>query len=126
MASFVMVVDPDYTGSLDDKAIIPYIPRSWAMRKLFKQGVPVGDIARRYKVDYHKAYKAIDPPRLAASNPRSTVRKPLTPERLASLPKSRLLKMAYVRTKDPKELKRIEKVMAELDRRFPGWIDEPV
>lgn len=94
-----------------------------AMRKLHAQGDTVQEIALRYGITYHNAYKAINPPRQRATAPRSTVEKPLTRERLSQLTKPRLIAIATSKVKTDTERKRVEAAAAELDRRDPNWLD---
>lgn len=115
--SLIMVDDPDFKG----KGPAPQLPRSWAMRKLFKQGVSVGDIGRRYDVSYALAWKSINPPRQAASSPTSKATKPLTKSRLKDMTKTQLEKIAYTKQsaidKDPALRGRVQAAVDELERR---------
>ncbi len=122
-----LVPDPTYTGKGDP----PLMVKADAMRKLFfEAGESVGDIARRYDVPYGRAYKAINPPRKAAGDPRSTATKPLTRKRLGELTRSQLEKIVTRRMRKgpdgklinftPDEEARIKAADAELAKRSPG------
>lgn len=115
-----LVPDPTHTG----KGPAPNIIKADAMRKLHAAGLSVSEIALRYAVSYHAAYKAINPPRKPVDSPASTARKVITPERATQLSKSQLLKIVQKRTSDAAELERIAVASNELDRRYPGWVDE--
>lgn len=67
MPALVMVDDPRYKGATP----APQIPRTWAMRRLFEDGMAIGDIARTYGVPYQRAYNAVNsaPPAAAARTP---------------------------------------------------------
>jgi transposase len=67
--------------------------KSDAMRKLYAAGWTVGKIAEHYGVPYSRAYRAVNPPRRARSDPASTARKPLTKARLATMSKAQLRKI---------------------------------
>lgn len=114
-----LVPDPTFKG----KGEAPLMLRSEAMRKLFKAGMSVVDIAAHYGVRYGLAWKTINPPRQPATAKTSTGAKPLTKDRLAGLPKSRLLLIVEGPKKTPEQRARAASAADELDRRYPGWID---
>lgn len=114
--------DPTYAGSDPDRA--PLMVRADAMRKLFRAGQTVKEVAAHFDVPYRLAYKAIQPPRRSSTDKASTATKPLTKERLANLSKGQLVKIVTSRPKTPAEIARVEAVSNELDRRYPGWVDD--
>lgn len=121
MPRLILVDDPLYKG----KPPVPQLARGQAMRRMYEQlSMSVGDIARHFGITYQLAYKQINPARLPAGAAASTMTKPLTPDRLSSLSKSRLVQIATAKTKDPTGLRRAEQAADELDRRYPTWVDE--
>lgn len=119
MAAIVLVPDPTWQG----KGEAPLMIRTYAMRKLFEAGKTVSEVALHFDTTYHNAYKAINPPRKRASDPKSTAVKPLTASRLTQLSKKQLEKIAYGKGKTPTELARIEAAADELIRRDPNWLE---
>lgn len=119
--SIIMVPDPLWTG----KGEAPGVIRSWAMRALAKQGMEVGDIARKYGVPYARAYRAVNPPRQRGSSPNSKATKPLTASRLKDLTKPQLIKIAtqQIKAGDTATRTRVQSAVDELDRRDPTWLD---
>ncbi|HET7713505.1 MAG TPA: hypothetical protein VFK94_03990 [Patescibacteria group bacterium] len=117
-----LVPDPLHPESSRTPA--PLMVKADAMRKLYAAGTPVAEIALRYGVTYHNAYKQINPPRKRAGAAGSTESKPLTKERLTQLPKKRLIEIATSKGKTPSELARIQAAANELDRRDPNWLDK--
>jgi hypothetical protein len=64
--------------------------RSDAMRKLYKEGSTVTQIAELYEVPYSRAWRAVNPPRKAGDSTASKAPKPLTKSRLAGMSKAQL------------------------------------
>jgi adenylosuccinate lyase len=67
------------------------------MRKLAASGASVQEVAEFYGIPYHRAYKAINPPRKAAGQPGSKVRMELTLARAKTLSKKQLNAIADTR-----------------------------
>lgn len=126
-----LVPDPTWKGKGDG----PNMVKADAMRKLYKAGESIGDIARRYGVRYAIAWAAINPPRKAFTDKGSTAPKPLTAERLGAMKRAQLERIALMESRLKVNGKLIvnphyseSRTIAasdELDRRYgPRWLDE--
>lgn len=113
-----LVPDPTWKG----KGPAPTLVRSDAMRRMFKAGSSVTEVAEYFDVPYRQAYRAINPPRKRAGQ--TTAAQALTPARLKNMSKGQLEKIATAHGKTPAALARIESATDELLRRDPHWLED--
>jgi hypothetical protein len=89
-----LVPDPTWKGKPPREA--PLMVASEAMRKLYKAGSSIQEIAEYFGSSYGRVWKAVNPPRKVAGEPGSTRRKPLTDARLATMTKGQVRHIAYM------------------------------